>query len=179
MTPLPHPLLTHLRHRFALDWHGIHGVAHWSRVARIGERLAAESGARLDVVRLFAFFHDSCRESDGWDTQHGPRAAVLVESLHGSHFSLDRSGLELLIEACHGHTHGDFHDDVTVQTCWDSDRLDLGRVGIVPDPARLGTAAARRPEVIAWAYRWSIAATPASRTPARSPPRRPGSRYRS
>lgn len=77
-----------------------------------------------------------------------------------SHFSLDRTGLELLVEACHGHTHGDFHDDVTVQTCWDSDRLDLGRVGIVPDPGRLGTAAARRPEVIAWAYRWSIAERP-------------------
>ena len=131
-------------------------MRHWSRVARIGERLAGETGARLDVVRFFAFFHDSCRESDGWDHEHGPRAALLVETLHGSLFDLDRPGLELLIEACHGHTNRGFHSDPTVQTCWDADRLDLGRVGILPDPDRLGTAPAKRREVIAWAYRWSI-----------------------
>jgi uncharacterized protein len=153
---IPPPLLAYLRSRFALDWNGIHGVAHWSRVARIGERLAEETGARMDVVRLFAFFHDSCRESDGWDREHGPRAALLVEALHESHFQLDRSGLGLLIEACHGHTNREFHDDATVQTCWDADRLDLGRVGIYPDPDRLGTAPAKRREVIEWAYAWSV-----------------------
>lgn len=26
-----------------------------------------------------------------------------------------------------------------VQACWDADRLDLGRVGIIPDPERMGT----------------------------------------
>ena len=39
----------------------------------------------------------------------------------------------------------------TIQTCWDADRLDLGRVGITPDPSWLCTEAAKRPEVIAWA----------------------------
>ena len=34
------------------------------------------------------------------------------------------------------------------------------------DCARLGTAAARRPEVIAWAYWWSIAAGARERAPA-------------
>ena len=42
---IPHSLLTHLRHRFALDWHGIHGVAHWARVARIGDQLV--NGVRV------------------------------------------------------------------------------------------------------------------------------------
>jgi hypothetical protein len=36
------------------------------------------------------------------------------------------------------------HPDVTIQTCWDADRLDLGRVGIRPDPARMGTEAGKR-----------------------------------
>ena len=153
---IPVPLLAHLRQRFVLAWNGIHGVAHWARVARIGERLAAETGARLDVVRFFAFFHDSCRESDGWDRHHGPRAAALVEELHGEFFDLDRAGLELLVEACRGHTNCDFHDDTTVQTCWDADRLDLGRVGIFPDQERLGTLPAKHRELIAWAYAWSI-----------------------
>jgi uncharacterized protein len=40
---------------------------------------------------------------------------------------------------------------VTIPTCWDSDRLDLGRVGIMPHPSRLCTDAAERPETIKWA----------------------------
>jgi hypothetical protein len=34
--------------------------------------------------------------------------------------------------------------------CWDADRLDLGRVGITPDPRRLGTKAGRN--LLAWAH---------------------------
>jgi uncharacterized protein len=41
--------------------------------------------------------------------------------------------------------------DVTVRTCWDADRLDLGRVGVTPDPILLCTDVARRPETIRWA----------------------------
>jgi uncharacterized protein len=46
--------------------------------------------------------------------------------------------------------------DVTVQTCWDSDRLDLGRVGIVPRPERLCTVQARDPVLFERAYRRSV-----------------------
>jgi uncharacterized protein len=56
----------------------------------------------------------------------------------------------LLHKACHGHTHQRFHPDVTIQTCWDSDRLDLGRVGVTPHPSRLGTEAAKTPANIKW-----------------------------
>ena len=47
--------------------------------------------------------------------------------------------------------------DITVQTCWDADRLDLGRVGIRPDPRRLCTAAARNPRMIEAAFARSLA----------------------
>jgi uncharacterized protein len=53
--------------------------------------------------------------------------------------------------ACRGHTHERTHPDVTIQTCWDADRLDLGRVGITPHPSRLCTQAAKRSETIKWA----------------------------
>jgi hypothetical protein len=53
--------------------------------------------------------------------------------------------------ACAGHTNEQMHPDITVQTCWDADRLDLGRVGIMPEPTRLCTAAAKRPEMLKWA----------------------------
>jgi uncharacterized protein len=35
-------------------------------------------------------------------------------------------------------------DDVTVMTCWDADRLDLGRVHMVPESQYLCTDAAKR-----------------------------------
>jgi uncharacterized protein len=53
------------------------------------------------------------------------------------------------------YTHGGTEGDITVQTCCDADRLDLGRV-VVPDPARLCTSAARDPDMIEWAYWRSI-----------------------
>jgi len=46
--------------------------------------------------------------------------------------------------ACEGHTYKGYHDDVTIQTCWDADRLDLGRVGITPDPDRMCTGMGRQ-----------------------------------
>jgi uncharacterized protein len=45
--------------------------------------------------------------------------------------------------------------DVTIQTCWDADRLDLGRVGTKPNPTYLGTAAARNQEFMADAVKRS------------------------
>ncbi len=38
-------LLDAVRDRYALDWHGIHGIGHWERVRDNGRRLAGETGA--------------------------------------------------------------------------------------------------------------------------------------
>ena len=46
--------------------------------------------------------------------------------------------------------------EVTVQTGWDADRLDLGRVGIVPRPERLCIAQARDPVLFERAHRRSV-----------------------
>jgi uncharacterized protein len=64
--------------------------------------------------------------------------------------------LDLLMEACRGHSDGQLVADVTVMTCWDADRLDLGRVGIRPDPKRLCSDIARSEGVICAAYDRSI-----------------------
>ncbi len=61
----------------------------------------------------------------------------------------------LLVTACRDHSDGFTRADVTVQTCWDADRLDLGRVGMRPDPGRLCTEAAREPGGIEDAYQRS------------------------
>jgi len=149
-------LTKELRMQFALDWQGIHGAAHWARVRANGLKLAEASQARTDVVELFSFFHDSMRANDDFDPHHGIRAAHYVESLRGKLFELDDGGLDLLKLACEEHSNGLMDADITVQVCWDADRLDLGRVGIRPDPYRLCTEAAKDAEMIEWAYAQSI-----------------------
>ena len=143
----PVRLANHIRSQFQLEWIGIHGPSHWARVRAMGLELAHVTGADPVVVELFAWFHDSRRFNDENDPEHGDRAAAFAGDLRGDFFEATDEQLTLLQEACRGHSDGHLEADVTVQTCWDADRLDLGRVGTTPDPARLCTEAARSPEV--------------------------------
>ena len=146
------PLILHaVLEDYALPWGGDHGVAHWARVYENGLRLAEETGAIVEVVRLFAVLHDSRRINEDTDPDHGPRAAEFARTLRGRLFDLPEPEFRLLHRACAGHTHERTHPDVTIQTCWDADRLDLGRVGITPHPSYLCTEAAQRPATIKWA----------------------------
>jgi uncharacterized protein len=148
-------LLHRLRQEFILDWKGIHGAGHWGRVRRNGLRLAEATGADPQVVELFAWLHDVRRHDDGFDPEHGHRAAELAGELRGEIFELDDHRFELLCDACRGHSDGHTQGEVTILTCWDADRLDLGRIGVRPDPARLCTEAARDRRTIQWAWRRS------------------------
>jgi len=144
-------LLGILQEAYQLGWDGIHGYSHWVRVRQNGLRLAAMTGARPEVVELFAFLHDSQRRNDGIDPDHGKRAADFIDSLKDVHMRLPDEELQLLQYACACHTDGLTEGDITVQTCWDADRLDLGRVGIKPDARWLCTSVAKQPEIIQWA----------------------------
>ena len=148
-------LINYLKDSFVLDWHGIHGAAHWARVRLNGLRLAeleAYQNPRLDVIELFAFLHDHKRLNDGHDPDHGPRAAKASRFLNGDLFYLDDEGFALLDQAMTGHSDGYTQADITVQICWDADRLDLGRVGILPDPKYLCTESAKRDEILQAAF---------------------------
>ncbi len=136
---------------YALPWDGDHGVAHWARVYENGHCLAGETGANLQVVSLFAVFHDSRRHNEGTDPEHGQRGADFAKRLRGDKFQIDDAAFELLYRACAGHTHEHTHADATIQTCWDADRLDLGRVGITPCPDKLCSTVARQKRMIEWA----------------------------
>jgi len=144
-------LLSAIRDGYLLDWDGIHGAAHWARVRENGLRLAETTGARADVVELFSFLHDARRRNEYVDPGHGARGAALARALRGDAFDLDDAGMALLLEACTTHTDGGLTAEPTLGTCWDADRLDLPRCGIVPDPGRLSTAAARDPALREWA----------------------------
>src|SRR5690348_144434 len=107
--------------QYQLSWQGIHGPIHWARVLENGRKLAALTGARLEVVELFAAFHDSCRRNDDFDPQHGSRGAKLAAQLRGTYFDLSDLDFACLSAACRLHTSGLTDADVTVQTCWDAD----------------------------------------------------------
>lgn len=143
---------------FPLATYGYHGPAHWFRVRANGLVIARSTGANTDVIELFALFHDSQRRNEGSDPNHGRRGAELAERLRGNLFDLPDADFARLKAACRGHTggrHGDT-DDITVMTCWDADRLDLGRVGIRPKASRLFTDPARSSELLGWAYARSV-----------------------
>jgi len=145
------PLLDLILDQYTLSLTGDHGLSHWARVLTNGTRLAEGTGGRIDVVTLFAVLHDSRRIRETGDPDHGPRAADFARELRGKAFDLDDPGFQLLTRACEGHTRERTHPDITIQTCWDADRLDIGRVGIPPHPSRLCTELAKTPEMIKWA----------------------------
>lgn len=145
------PIIHAILEEYVLPINGHHGVAHWGRVLENGLRLSEETGASVAVVTLFSVFHDSRRVNESTDPDHGQRGADFATQLRDQLFDLSDGDFNLLYRACAGHTHERTHPDITIQTCWDSDRLDLGRVGIVPHPSRLCTDVAKRPETIKWA----------------------------
>lgn len=149
------PIVRLARQRFTLDLHGIHGLPHWQRVREYGLRIARHSGADMGIVELLACLHDCCREDDHADPGHGPRAAEFAASLRGTLLRLPDEVFERLYLAIRDHELGLTGGDPTIQTCWDADRLDLGRVNLRPDPVFLGTEFARRIDTIDWAYRQS------------------------
>jgi uncharacterized protein len=151
-------LLEMVRAQFALEPEGIHGVSHWQRVLENGLRLAVITGARVEVVRWFALLHDSQRLTDHRDPLHGRRASGYARTLRARWIDLSEMDFARLTCACEQHTAGLTEGDITVLTCWDADRLDLFRVGIEPDPARLCTSAAREPRILAWAAERSLRA---------------------
>ena len=121
-----------------------HGATHWLTVLRNGMELCRHHPADEEIVRLFALFHDSCRHDEYADPGHGSRGAQLaIEFRQADHFHLDDPRMELLVTACRIHNGGMPQSDPTLAVCLDADRLDLGRVGITPDPLRLSTSTAK------------------------------------
>ncbi len=152
-------LIVAVKDQLQINWRGIHGISHWARVYENGLRLAAHTGADTRVVKLFALFHDSRRLNEGQDPEHGLRGALLATQLRGHYFHIPDNAFTLLVTACRLHTKEKTHTDITVQTCFDADRLDLGRIGKTPDPYFLCTEAAKNPDTIARAVWHSVHGT--------------------
>lgn len=123
----------------------VHGLDHWFRVWKNAEMLSDKgSPADLNVVALYALFHDSMRMNDGGDLGHGTRGFRLWErfnQLQDVQQYLTKQQIELFFEACAEHSNGVRSTDPTIGVCWDADRLDLHRKGIFPDPRWMSSEA--------------------------------------
>lgn len=118
----------------------VHGIEHWHQVEYNGMLLAQKTGADIDVVRLFAIFHDCRRFDDAYDRDHGARGAEFAKLCREEkRFEIDDERFDMLYRACHLHTIEHRTGNVTVDTCFDADRLDLGRVGFPLNPKKMAT----------------------------------------
>jgi len=144
--------------QFQLDINSDHGFRHWEKIEKIGIYLAKHTKADITVIKLFALLHDSKRENEFDDPLHGIRAAQFVEELFKKRLlPLTQFQLTQLIYACKFHSDSlAKSEDMTVQICWDSDRLDLWRIGITPNPLYLYTDTAKKAKTILWAKNLKI-----------------------
>lgn len=122
----------------------IHGLDHWLKVEQnVLELCRLNPEADRKVCRYFAIFHDCCRMDDEHDEHHGYRASKTLKDNKHMMPNLTSKQIDKLLYAIEFHNHGFTSDDQTIGTCWDADRLDLIRVGIVPDRSKLSTEVAK------------------------------------
>jgi hypothetical protein len=128
----------------------IHGEAHWLAVAATGlALLEAEPLADPLVVLSFGLLHDTMRVNDGYDPEHGRRAAGLARGLHERGLlPLASFQLAELEDALARHADGQLSELPTTGVCWDADRLHLPRVGTAPRRDLLSTPLSDLPDAI-------------------------------
>lgn len=141
---------------YKLEWAGIHGYSHWCRVRENGLLIAGQNGANLKVIEYFAFCHDCQRVNEGIDPDHGRRASRIIRNNLIPFMDLSEAEIDILCNACDTHTDGLIKGDLTLETCWDSDRLDLMRAGIRPTKKHLCTDIAKQDHVLNWAIDRSL-----------------------
>ena len=141
-------ILDLIRKSFNINFYGDHGIKHWERVYKNTQVLANHYEIKSEVFELFSLLHDSKRENEYEDIEHGLRASKFAKELISDGFiNLSKEDEKKLIFACANHTKKDrsnpLCNDLIVQICFDSDKLDLGRVGMTPDKKRMYTSYAK------------------------------------
>jgi uncharacterized protein len=141
-----------LDRQIALD--GNHGVNHWLNVLKLGQKISRKNKADKQVLTYFALLHDSRRIKEVGDNLHGQRAShdLQKELAKNNFLKLDHNQRTQLLEAIANHSISNAKStDITIQTCWDSDRLDLWRISSEPNPELLYTKHAKTKRMINFA----------------------------
>lgn len=122
-----------------------HGITHWQHVEAFGLLMQEKCpAADKEVIRWFAYLHDSMRGNDEYNTEHGLAAAKFINKIRKTFLKdLSDNQIKLLKLACKYHTVRRKTDNLTVNICFDADRLDLPRVGIKPEVRRMASEVGR------------------------------------
>lgn len=129
---IPKEILKKVIDQFYLKDSYIHGTPHWSRVFYYGTILSELNDFDKENIAFFSIFHDSKRLNDFEDPEHGIRAAEFFNTLDKIiHVKPEQK--EIIYEACKIHNYQKQADSNEVGLCLDADRLDLWRVGIIPN----------------------------------------------
>lgn len=139
----------------------LHGPAHWARVFHFGKLLSEKMSLPLQqrqCIQVFAWTHDLARWDDNGGNEHAIAGAYYLDEVVPALFAhLVHDQRELIRAAIRHHAdslaaeeafHSGWFIDLpweksdllnTIGCCWDADRLDLLRLGIEPDHARMST----------------------------------------
>lgn len=116
-----------------------YSVDHSDRVAENGKRLLVP-GANPNVIIAFAYLHDAERDNTETDPGHGHRAALLIDRIRHEYLAeLNDTEIDVLKQACRQHSETHKTGNPTIDICFDADRLDLPRLGIIPTPEQMAT----------------------------------------
>lgn len=119
-----------------------HGNQHWRCVSLVGSRLAKQENLNPLLPFLFGLFHDSMRENDDRDPDHGERGGQLaLEMYERGLLPISQEMLSKLVYACNNHTSSPATYDPHAGVCYDADRLNLWRVGTQPHKNYISTEA--------------------------------------
>jgi len=144
------------KNKFVLGINSYHGYDHWKRVLANGNFIATHLKLNQDFVHHFAWLHDCCRENESIDPDHGSRAAKFAMTLYKKEITFPMKLFDRLLYSLTYHNKGMTSDDMLIGTCWDADRLELGRAGIYPDPRYMSTSIGKSEELIELCYERSI-----------------------
>lgn len=141
-------ILDEIKENFKLDYLGDHGIFHWYFVYKNTQLLSQHYQIDSKVFKLFSLLHDSKRENEFEDKEHGKKASkYILELVQRKLIDIQDSDLARLLFACENHTYlssnNELANDIIVQICLDSDKLDLPRVGITPKEKYMLTSYAK------------------------------------
>ncbi|MGQ9683761.1 MAG: HD domain-containing protein [Anaerolineae bacterium] len=113
------------------DADAAHGFAHVLRVLRLAERIAAEEGADLEIVRTAALLHDMARADEARTGRcHAEAGAERARKVLRGH---DPERVERVVEAIAAHRFrgGSAPQSLEARVLYDADKLDaIGAVGV-------------------------------------------------
>lgn len=137
MKPVKDPwqaLLAEARAGATLADSPLHGEEHWRAVAAVGLELQLLCPtASRPLLLAFGMLHDCRRADEGWDPEHGQRAAVVAMQSQPLRHILNTQEIGRLSKACLLHEKGQVERDIhDIGLCWDSDRYNLLRLEITP-----------------------------------------------